>query len=169
MEEKTVPEKIKWRLNLFDIIFIVIVLLAALIVINYSGRSGGSVISSGAQGTVTYTIELNDMYGDTAYLIQTGDELVDKVEKRNMGTVVSVDVIPAKRLEKNDITGDRVISDYLGRSNAIVIIKAEATVTENQISIPGGFIVRAGVRVSVNGPLYHATGYIIDVERSDAP
>ena len=167
MENSTAPEKRKWRLNLFDVIFIAVVVIAAVIIILRPGNSAGGVVSSGALQTVVYTIELTEMFGDTADLIKPGDSLVDKIERRAMGTVVSVDIIsPARKLQKNDLTGGRVISEVPGRKDAVITVTADATVTDSQISI-GGFIVRAGAFVSVNGPLYNGSGYIIDIERGE--
>ena len=164
--ENTTTKK-KWRLNLFDVIFIVVVLVAAGFIIRYLGSSGGSVAMSGANDTVVYTMELIDMRGDTAYLIKPGDALVDQVEKRQMGTVLSVEVMQSTRLEKNLMTGERIIVEYPERLNAIVTVEADAVITENQITVPGGFIVRTGVWVSVNGPQYYGYGYIVDIERGD--
>ena len=160
--------KTKWRLNVFDIVFVIIVLVAAWLVISYLGRSGRSVAITGATETIEYTIELTDMIADTAYLIRPGDALVDNVQNRQMGTIVSVDVIQTMRLEKNFVTAERVVSEVPGRLTAVITVRAGATITENQITIPGGFIIRVGTRISVNGPNYHGSGFIIDVERNDA-
>jgi hypothetical protein len=160
--------KIKWRLNLFDIIFIACALLAAVGIVVYSNRSGGGVaiLPAGTQETVTYTIELLDMFSNVAETIKPGDELVDKIEKRNMGTVVAVELEPSKRSSRNMETGERIITEYPSRTTAYLTVQATATVTDNQISV-GGFIVRVGTRISVNGPLYNGNGYIIDMERGD--
>ena len=158
----------KWRINLFDAVIIAIVLVVAWFIISYLGRSNTIAFTPGTNETVTYTIELNDMHGETAYLIQPGDALVDIVEKRQMGIVQAVQVVASTRLEKNNLTGEHLISVIPDRYNAIVTVTTDVTVTENQISVPGGFIVRVGVRVSASGPQYHATGFIIDIERGDA-
>jgi len=161
-------KKRKWRLNLFDIIFIACVIIAALVVLRLrGGTGGGGLIGSGTQQTVVYTIALERMLGDTAFMISPGDELMDRVENRLMGRVVSVEVMPATTHQINYETGNRDLVEMPGANQAIVIVTATASVTDNQISI-GGFIVRAGVQVSVAGPLYSGSGFIIDIERSDA-
>jgi len=161
-------KKRKWRLNLFDIIFIACVVIAAVVVLSMrGGTGGGGIIGSGTQQTVVYTIALDRMLGETAFLISPGDELVDRVENRLMGTVVSVEVMPAATHQINFETGNRDLVEMPGANQAIVVITATATVTDTQISI-GGFVVRAGVQVSVNGPGYSGSGFIIDIERSDA-
>jgi hypothetical protein len=161
-------KKIKWRLNLFDIVFIGCALLAAVAIVIYSNRSGSGVvlIPAGTQETVVYTIELQEMFTSAAQIIKPGDELVDKIEKRPMGSVVAVELQPSTRSNRNTITGERIIVDYPDRTTAIITVTATATVTESQISI-GGFVVRVGAMISVNGPLYNGGGYIVDIERGD--
>ena len=159
-------KKRKWRLNLFDIIFIACAVVAAAVIVIYSSRSDNSagIVSSGTQQTVIYTVEFSGMIADTAELIKPGDSLVDKIEKRAIGTVVSVDLKPATRSQKNYITGERIISEVPGETDAVLVISALATTTDSQISV-NGFSVRVGTRVSINGPLYNGAGYIIDIER----
>ena len=170
MEKSSGQGNRKWRLNFFDVIFIICVLIIAVVVILYSSRSdgGSGIVFSGTRGTVVYRVELKGLIEDTAYLIKPGDSLVDKVEKRPMGTVVSVEVNPSTASNKSYITGERIITDVPDRKDAVLLVTSEATITENQISVPGGFVVRVGTWVSVNGPLYNCAGYIIDMERDDA-
>lgn len=169
MEAKPEKRKIKWRLNLFDVIVILCALVAAVLIINYASRSGGgaSIIPAGTQETVTYVLELHGMRFGTADLIRPGDSLIDKVEKRALGTVVSVERRPAMMLENDRTTGDRVISEVPGRIDAIITVSAQATITDSQVSVDG-FALRVGARVSVNGPVYNGAGFIAFVERSDA-
>ena len=163
------PKKRRFRLNLFDVIFIAVVVIAAFLVLRLSGGGDGvgGIISSSTQEPVVYTIMLQEMYGDTARLIQPGDELVDKIENRLMGTVVSVEVTPAIATRSDSVSGVRINSLTPGHYDATIVVEATATVTDNQISI-GGFTVRAGTWISVNGPLYNGNGFIIDIERDGA-
>ena len=161
--------KRKWRLNLFDIIFIACIVVIAALIIFFSNRSDSSagIISTSSQQTVVYTVEFSGMIADTAKLIHPGDSLVDKIEQRAIGTVVSVDLKTATRSQKNSLTGERIISEVNGETDAIVVISAQASVTDSQISV-NGFSVRVGTRVSINGPLYNGSGYIIDIERGES-
>ena len=170
MENNSEQTVRKWRLNLFDIIIIICILVAAALVILYTSRSdgGSGIVFSGTRGTVVYKVELKGLIEDTAYLIQPGDSLVDKVEKRPMGTVVSVEISPSTASNKSYITGERIITNVPDRKDAVLLVTSDATITDNQISVPGGFVVRVGTWVSVNGPLYNCAGYIIDMERDDA-
>lgn len=160
------PKKGKWRLNLFDVIFIACTVVVAAIILLYSSRgdSGAGIVTNNSQETVIYTVEFSGMIDGTAQLIKPGDSLVDKIEKRAIGSVVSVDLKPATRSQKNYITGERIISEVPGETDAVLVVSALATVTDSQISV-NGFLVRVGTRVSINGPLYNGAGYIIDIER----
>jgi len=168
MENAPEKKKSKWRLNLFDVIFIAVVLIAAALVLFYMNRSTGSVgvLPSGTSETVVYTVELQAMIDGTAELIKPGDQLIDKVERRSLGTVVSVELLPATTLQKNLITGERVMVDIPGKTDAIVVVRAQANVTDSQISVDG-FSIKVSARVSINGPLYNSTGYIVDIERGE--
>ena len=169
MENNLQKSKIKWRLSLFDVIFIVCALIAAGLIVFLSGRSDGGVniVTSASQESVVYTIEFQGMLPSTAELVKPGDSLVDKVERRAIGTVVSVEVKPGTTLQKSFITGERIVTEVPGRVDAIVVVSAQGTVTDSQISV-NGFAVHVGTRVSVNGPLYNGVGFIINIERGDA-
>jgi hypothetical protein len=107
------------------------------------------------------------MLPSTAELVKPGDSLVDKVERRAVGTVVSVELVPGTTMQKSFVTGERIITPVPGRIDAFVNVSALATVTDSQISV-NGFPVQVGTRVSINGPLYNGVGFIINIERSDA-
>ena len=167
IEGKPEKKKSKWRLNLFDIIFISCILAIAGIIIGYVGFSSGFLFSSGSRETVTYTIELQGMLFDSAFLPKPGDELIDRVEKRPLGTIVSAEVKPSLSIQKNLSTGELILTEISDRYDAIIVVSANANVTDNQVRI-GRFTIRVGTWLSVNGPLYTGSGFIIDMERSDA-
>jgi len=170
MENNPTPGKMRLRLNIFDVVIIVCAIIAAVLIINYSSRSdsGASIIPAGSQETITYILELQGMRYGSAELIQVGDTLIDKVERRALGTIVSFELIPATTLQSTVTTGDRVIVEIPERTDAILTIRAQATVTDSQISVDG-FAVRVGARVSANGPSYNGLGFVSYVERSDLP
>ena len=169
MENNPSPRRIKLRLNLFDTIFIICAIcLAVFILVNSSrSNSGAGLISSGSREKIVYTIELQGMINNAAELIKPGDSLVDKVEQRAIGTVVSVELVQAMTSSKDYVTGDRIITELPERTDAIITVEAQATVTDSQISVDG-FAIRAGTRISVNGPLYNGGGYITYIDRGAA-
>ena len=159
----------KWRPNFFDIVIVAVLVAAAVLLftlVRGTGDTGGGLFAV-AQEPVYYTIELQAMRGDSGELIAPGDSLIDRVENRPLGTVVSVELRPAQMLSRDLITGDFVVSVIPERTDAIIVVRAMATITDTQISI-GRFTLRAGTRVSVLGPQYHGTGFVIDIERGDS-
>jgi hypothetical protein len=166
--ENNVEKRKKWRISFFDIFIVACALVVALLVISYSNRSTGSVslVPTGTLETVVYTLELQGMRDGSAYLVQPGDSLIDRVERRALGTVVTVEIKPSMRLETNMLTGDRVIVEVPERMDAIIVVRAQALVTDSQISVDG-FAVRVGARVSVNGPTYNGSGFIAYIERGE--
>ena len=158
--------RIKWRLNLFDVIFIACALVIAGAIIYMSNRASGSsgIMAAGEKETIVYTLELQGMQGDSAYLIKPGDALVDRVEKRALGTVVSVTVRPSTAFQTNRLTGDMILAEVPRKNDASVVMTATATVTDTQISIDG-FVIRIGAWASIIGPLYNSSGYVAEVER----
>lgn len=167
MENNTAPKKRKWRLNLFDVLVICLVVVAAVVFlfVSRSSRGTGVTASTGTDTTVTYTIELAGMIGDTAYSIQEGDILYDRVERRTLGKVVSVTVAPHTTSEKNRTTGEQVLSVVPGKMAATIVLESAAVETDTAISVDGGFIVRAGVEITASGPGYSGSGYILSVNR----
>jgi len=167
MDEIPGKKVVKWKLNLFDVIFIACALTAAVFLLRYTGRTSGGVgvLPSGSQETIVYTIELQGMINQAAELIKPGDSLIDKVEKRALGTILSVELVPSKTIQKNFYTGDYIVSVIPERTDAIVVATAQGVVTESQISVDG-FAIRVGTRVSINGPLYNSSGFITDIARS---
>ena len=161
-------EKVKWRPNIVDFIIIVAVVavLGVFFMVIRGTGDGGGILSPGTQQTVYYWIELHAMRGESAERIQQGDALIDRVENRPLGTVVDVYLRPAERAQNNFITGDRIITTIPDRTDAIIRVRAVATITEHQIAI-GRFTLRAGTRVSLVGPLYHGSGFVVDIERGD--
>jgi len=166
MEDTQGKKKIKWRLNLFDVIFIVCAIVVAVLLLRFSGRSAGSVsvIPAGSQETVVYTVELQGMYNDSAKLVKPGDAFIDKVEKRALGTVVSVNLVPARTLQNDLVSGNRIVVEIPERTDAIVTVTAQATVTDSQITVDG-YAIRVGTKVSIDGPLYNSGGFITDIVR----
>jgi hypothetical protein len=164
MENK--QSKPSWKLNIFDIIIIAVVIIAAGALIflwRFSGKSSATVNYK----PVHYTIELNSMRGDSAEKIKEGDTIMDSTKKFIMGTVVSVSVGPAKIAETNLETGDIVLSELPNQETATVTLVCNCSASDSQISAESGYLVRIGTEVSAAGPGYAGRGYIVAIQRED--
>ena len=157
-------------INVFDIVVIAIaVALAALLFLT---RSSGTASDSGTEetaksGTVTYTIELSGMVNGSAEKISVGDKLVDKVKKYDIGTVTAVEVTNTVRQVQDLVNGGTVEAEMSTLETATVTLEAPCTETDTDILVAGGYDIKVGLSVSVKGPGYYGTGYIVGIERGE--
>lgn len=169
MENGKTPAKKRFKINIFDIVIIaaVLVVAAILIVVMFKPDETGAIISSGDNVTVRYTIELSNMTPEAAAMVAEGDTLKDNIKKYAIGAVKSVTVGPTYYSTKNYETGEYIISESPEYKTATIVIEASAIETDTAVTVDSGYIIRIGLPISVSGPGYAGTGYIIDVERSD--
>jgi len=162
--------KMKIKLNLFDIIILALIVLGGLayFAVTNMSRSGGVALPTATSTrTVRYTIELASMLEDAAALINEGDVIVDRIEKRTLGKVIAVEIVPAVIPVKDIFTGEQLLEAQPNRLTANLTLEATAAETASALTVDGGFIVRAGAQVTVAGPGYAGMGYVLSVERED--
>jgi flagellar basal body-associated protein FliL len=165
MEKK--QNKPRWKLNIFDIIIIAIVIIAAGVLIyiwRFSDKSGNTSVN---YKPVHYSIELSGMMSGTAEKIKEGDTILDSTKKFIMGTVVSVSIEPATTPEKNLETGDTVLSVMPDKETAVVELLCNCSSNESQITAESGYMISIGKDVTAAGPGYAGKGYVIAIERGD--
>lgn len=92
--------KFRFRLNLFDSIVLVLALAVGAFLV-WSAIKPAAAPAEGAvsaAGTVQYTIRFQKMIQGVSERIKPGDQLVDTVKNYELGTVVSVETVPAQAL-----------------------------------------------------------------------
>ncbi len=170
MSEK---KRIKWKLNLFDIVLLAVVVVAAggLLAWKFMGSNqtvvdpnSGVTVPKGTH-TVRYVVELEQLHQQTAEMIAEGDVVYERTKKELMGTVQSVEVAPARTLTKNELEGTFQFAEVPERYNVVMEITAQAVENDDGIVLESGLEVRAGTSVRVFGPGYYGAGYILSVER----
>ena len=128
-------EKKKFKLNIFDIVIVVIVLCIGVGLYVFTHRE--TTIDT---KKLTYKIELNDAAPGLADYIHEGDHLYENTKNYSMGNVVSVERV-------------------------IITVTANVTETDSAYAVNGQYIVRAGNEIFVKGPGYAGEGYVIQIER----
>jgi len=158
--------KIKFKINFFDVVIIVLVLALGFAVLKLSNADGGgsTVLSTGTPVKVRYTLELFDLPEGLAEMIKPGDSLSESVEKRFIGNVVSVDFGPCMTTSKDLITGNYILTEKVGRYTATLVVELDAVDTGSAIDA-SGFLLRANLTPSVIGPGYASLGLITGIER----
>ncbi|NLM83775.1 MAG: DUF4330 family protein [Clostridiales bacterium] len=161
-------EGFRWKLNVFDVIIMVVVLVlaAALILVwRNSGRSNISVMES---RPVRYKVEISSMLPDGANAIKPGDLIYDSVKKYALGTVEDVTLEPARRLSKDMETGRTIYAEIPDRLTAVLDVVCDCYETESSISTTSGYTLRVGANVYIAGPGYAGAGYIVAISREEA-
>ena len=162
--------KIKWKLNLFDLGLIAVVLLGAAVFVAL--RSGGAPAPSTdgnapapAGQTVRYVVQLEQSLPQTAEMVEVGQHLYERTKKQDLGVVESFEVTPAKTLTKNELTGTFHFVEVPDRVDVTMTLSSNATIQPAAILLDSGLEIRAGNAVRVLGPGYYGSGYILSVER----
>lgn len=164
MENKQMPKQ-KFRLNIFDVVIIAIIVLAAVVFLVWKYGSS-SVLPTSDEQLLHYTIEITTLSEETGALIQVGDVVKDNAKNYAMGTVTNIDLVPATKLVPDYNNGCYVEAEIPNQVDAILELEAVAVESASSFTVDGGFVVRAGTAIAVAGPGYAGTGYILKVERT---
>ena len=150
--------KFRFRLNLFDSIVLVLALAVGAFLV-WSAIKPAAAPAEGAvsaAGTVQYTIRFQKMIQGVSERIKPGDQLVDTVKNYELGTVVSVETVPAQALIQDHEDKAFVLAGIEGYEDALVTVEAPYTEGEDSLLLGGGFKLRVGVKkiIDRNGRLF---------------
>ena len=150
--------KFRFRLNLFDSIVLVLALAVGAFLV-WSAIKPAAAPAEGAvsaAGTVQYTIRFQKMI-----------QLVDTVKNYELGTVVSVETVPAQALIQDHEDKAFVLAGIEGYEDALVTVEAPYTEGEDSLLLGGGFKLRVGVTAYVRGSGYMGSGPVVSIERGE--
>lgn len=164
MENK--QNKPRWKLNIFDIIIIAAVVVAAGVLI-FIWRNSGKSSNVAATRSVHYTVELSNMLEGTSLKIKKGDTIMDSTKKYIIGTVTNMMTEPATKPEPNYETGDTIPSVIPGRETVFIEILCDCSESASEIMTESGYLIRIGNEVTAAGPGYAGKGYVVAIERED--
>ena len=157
--------KFRLRLNLFDAIVLVAVLAVGAVLVWFGLRSSGSEAAAPAAQSVQYTILFQRMQAGNSALIQPGDQLVDTVKNYQLGTVVSVEPVPAQIQVLNQVTGSYVEAVIEGYEDVYVTVESTCTDSGEALLLDGGYDFRVGQTTYVRGPGYMGSGPVTEIVR----
>jgi len=153
-------EKKKFKINLFDIVIIAVVLVLAIFVYKYAHKEAAVDTKP-----IRYTFELTDNQVGFTDNIHVGDEITDNVKNYYMGKVVAVEKAPHKELTDEVENGKILEAETPGKETAIVTVEVNAAESARDLKVNGDFIVKAGIAIAAKGPGYAGRGYILSIER----
>ena len=153
------------RLNLFDGIVLVLALAAAVFLMwrftRPAAASGDGVSSASEQ----YTVCFQRWPAGSAQAIHQGDQLADNIKNYDVGTVVSAQAVPCPSLILDQVNGEYVLADVDGYEDVLVTVESPCTVTDEAVTLGGGYALRVGATMYLRGEGYMASGPVIAMER----
>ncbi len=157
--------KFRLRLNLFDALILVLVLVVGGALVWFGLRSDGGSGQESAAGTVRYTILIQRMAQGDSELIQPGDQLEETVENHRLGTVVSVQAEPAL-VQVLDQENRRYVQAQLeGYEDVYITVESACTQQEDALLLDGGYDFRVGQAITARGPGYMGSGRVTQIVR----
>lgn len=160
-------EKFRLRLNLFDgIILVLAVVVAGLLVWNHLKPENPA--EDPKTSSLEYVVRFQRWPESTVDMVKEGDKLVDNVKNFNLGTIKSVEVVPAtgevfnqnaKRFDRAEVPG---YNDLL-----VTVVSDAASVGPDMIKLDGGVQLRVGMPLYIRGQGYMASGPVVSIERAE--
>lgn len=158
--------KFRLRLNLFDGIVLVLALaVGAFLLWSTLKPASTAGADSPAAATVRYTVRFQRWIEGTGCLVQEGDKLVDNIKNYELGSVVSAEVVPAMSQQLDHEGREYVQTLIPGYEDVLVTVESPCSVTQESITLGGGYKLRVGGTAYIRGEGYMASGPIISIER----
>lgn len=159
--------KFRLRLNLFDAIVLVVVLLAAAAFGYLTLKDKGTDASAPTTQTVQYTVLFQKMNESGSQMVKAGDQLEDTVKNYRMGTVVSVERKPAMVQVLDQETKTYVMAELDGYEDVYVTVESTCTSTDEALLLDSGYDIWVGQTAYVRGPGYMGSGPVTTIERGE--
>lgn len=164
MEQNT--PKFRLRLNLFDAIVILAALAVGALLLWVRLRPAVPVQAEpGTQDTVRYTVRFQRWVPGTGSLVTPGDQIADNVKNYEIGRVVSAQVVPTQQQVVDQENRRWVWAEVEGLEDVLVTIEAPCSVSEESITVGGGYELRVGVMAYLRGNGYMGSGPIVAIEQ----
>lgn len=158
--------KKKWKISIFDIIIVAVVLIAAFAVFMLLKPKDVKVAAPTTVPT-EFTVELVQVPKGAADLIEPGDAVRDSTRNYDIGTVVSHEVLPytVQVADEENLTVKNAVMDRY--DNILLTIRSNMLTGGNALTTESGYQVTVGTKVYLAGPCYAGTGYVIAIDRED--
>lgn len=167
MNEQT--KKSGHRLNFFDILLIVLVLLIAAGVVLFFSRSfAGLAMNKPQKTTVHYTVLVKDIPVSMNMPLAKGQEVTNSIDLNPLGTIVSAEMLPCVYDQFNQIDRELYHGAHEDFHNVAVTIETTAEETEDDYLIDY-------MHVCIGTVIYFRTsnfvgyGYVTNITVVDEP
>ena len=146
-------------MNFFDIIILLVVVLAVTLIFwMVGGRQAVSL--AGAAVKVTYKVEVGLVTEDYKDSARVGDMIRDGVGKTALGKITAVKVVPMTTITMNPVTGEVVKATSPSKYRVELTCEADGTMTGGRVSI-GSFEMGVGTEMFVQSYGFSGKGYCV--------
>ena len=153
------------HLNLFDVLFVLIILV--LVVAAYLISHGG--FSKKEITTRTYLLELADLPDGMQDSVAVGSRVEDNIRNYDIGTVTAVEIVPSTGAVLDEGTHTIRQSVNPDQITMLLTIQADTVEKEDAVETVSGYPLRVGGSVSCTAGSLTASGYILALDREGAP
>lgn len=159
-------KKKRWNgMDLFFIVIIAIIIAALAFVFGNMGRNGADSQKSNTV-SIEYTVEFRKMSNDALGAVKEGDSVRDPDNKRNIGTIVSVQSMPYATIAYNSSDGTVYMAENPDLSDLMITIRAEALHTDSGYYVNDArFLVGRITNIWSSG--FAGSGYCISIREID--
>lgn len=158
--------KFRLRLNLFDgLVLLAALAVAALLLWMNLKPAAPTDTPAAVTQTIRYTVTFSRWAEGSSEMIEVGDILTDNIKNYEMGTVVAVETGPVETLLLDHENRQYVLSDFPGYEDVLVTVESPCTVTDEAVTVGGGYVVRVGDIAYIRGQGYMASGPIVSMEQ----
>ena len=161
MEQK----RFRLKLNLFDGIVLILAVAVGAFLLWRTLKPQVPVQSDPTvTSTVRYTVRFQRWAPGTSGVIEAEDQLADNIKNYEIGRVVSAQAVPAK-MQVLDLQSRRYIwAEAEGFEDVLVTVEAPCVVSDEAITVGGGYELRVGEIAYVRGEGYMGSGPIVAIE-----
>ena len=158
-------KKFRLKLNLFDGIVLVLALAVGGFLLWRAVKPAAQLPTGPADAsTVRYTIRFRRWAPGTSGVIQAGDKLAADFMHYEGGAVVSAQAAPALVQAPDQINRRWVWAELEGFEDVLVTVEAPCVITDDAITVGGGYQLRVGTTGYFRGAGYMGSGPIVAIE-----
>lgn len=163
MEQNT--PKFRLKLNLFDGIVILLALVAGGLML-WTALKPQAPAPAGytASSDVRYTIRFRRWAPGSSGAVKAGDKIADNIKNYEVGQVVSVQAVPALAQVPDQNSRRWVWAELEGFEDVLVTVESPCVISDDAITIGGGYQVRVGTVGYFRGEGYMGSGPIVAIE-----
>ena len=155
--------KFRLKLNLFDGIVLILALAVGAFLV-WRAVKPVAPVQSDPTSTVRYTIRFQRWASGTSGLIQPKDQIADNIKNYEIGQVVSAQAAPALVQTVDQASRRYVWAELEGYEDVLVTVEAPCVISDESITVGGGYELRVGSKGFFRGEGYMGSGPIVAIE-----